>query len=504
MQRKQVSRLSRLDDVATRLARSRAKLAGVGGYALEPLRWLIVNDYADKMPDVWRDATQIGSWYESRMTDALDEFRARFLAGMPSAVDETIHENDEMYVFARDTLGADKARMVYLKLGSDLAHSIDQIADWRFGERKGEIKVLEFASGHGRNVRHLVRMFGPHRVSASDIYADAVAFNITQFGVNGKLSVHDPADFTWDQRFDLIVVPSLFSHLPEATFAPWIKALHALLTEEGILVFSTHGEHLQPYVTMPDDGIMFTAQSESVTLDHAEYGTSHVTEAFVARQIARATGHSSYSYTRRGFWNHQDFYIVPRRPSDDLASFDYHHGVVAHLDRLVLNPDGALEIAGWAKAIDATHDEYLQIRVCVDGVVVAQGPSRLRRDEVAVFWGEQARHSGYWFLVPEFVSFHTRDSVLVLEALGHDGTTCIEAMPVGALLTGDQHREGMGVRVPLRVSKPAASDQFRHPGAIPTCPSATGHGSGRVDRLDARHGAASTSLLPASVSRSDA
>ena len=120
---------------------------------------------------------------------------------------------------------------------------------------------------------------------------DAVKFNIEQFGVTGRVSVHDPNDLHWNERFDFIVVPSLFSHLPESTFAGWIAALYRLLTDDGILVFSVHGDYLQgPDGSMPESGILFHHQSESATLDKSEYGSTFVTEAFVRDQIQKSDG----------------------------------------------------------------------------------------------------------------------------------------------------------------------------------------------------------------------
>src|SRR6218665_3462052 len=47
---------------------------------------------------------------------------------------------------------------------------------------------LEFASGHGRFTRHLVKSLGAQRVTVSDVVADAVAFSGATFGVPTHLS----------------------------------------------------------------------------------------------------------------------------------------------------------------------------------------------------------------------------------------------------------------------------------------------------------------------------
>ena len=78
--------------------------------------------------------------------------------------------------------------------------------------------MLEFACGYGRNVRHLVRRFPRATITVSDIDGGAVAFASGRFGVCGRLSASEPEALLWDDRYDLIVVPSLFSHLSDATF----------------------------------------------------------------------------------------------------------------------------------------------------------------------------------------------------------------------------------------------------------------------------------------------
>ena len=74
--------------------------------------------------------------------------------------------------------------------------------------------VLEFASGHGRFTRHLVKALGADRVVVSDVVPDAVEFSRRTFGVEGFMSASVPEQVQWPQRYELVFVLSLFSHLP--------------------------------------------------------------------------------------------------------------------------------------------------------------------------------------------------------------------------------------------------------------------------------------------------
>lgn len=221
-----------------------------------------------------------------------------------SGISRRVDARDEALAYASDADGAARAEFEYIRLGRDAADVVEQIVAWAFPDGRS-IDVLEFACGYGRIVRHLVARFGADCVTASDIDADAVAFVAQEFGVDGKVSVAEPEQLAWTERFGLIVIPSLFSHLPDATFGRWVAALYRLLLPDGVLVFSVHGDHL------PDagdvDGIRFIAVSETRgRLDPGDYGTAYVTEAYVAARIAELPGRPPLARVERGFWDHQD------------------------------------------------------------------------------------------------------------------------------------------------------------------------------------------------------
>lgn len=371
-----------------------------------------------------------------QMRPSLELFLKNYLKGVPADLDEMIHPKDEMYTGTRVQLGEDKALMTYFKLGKDLSRTIEQIVDWRFKFRRSSIKVLEFACGYGRNVRYLVHLFPRENVFVSDIYEEAVRFNQAQFGVRGMVSTHEPGDLAWDERFDLIVVPSLFSHLPASTFSPWIAALFRLLTDQGILVFSVHGDHLLPReLKMPASGIYFVPESESATLDKREYGTSTVTERYVSEQISLATGSDSYGMTRRGFWNHQDFYIISKDKRVDASTFHYDYGIIAYLDNIFPADSGDLGLSGWAKDTHQGNNENLTVRVFLDQREAGSTSTFLSRQDVAHAWGESFTQTGYEVIIPNFFNRFNIKSALVVNVISTETNECIHALPVDVSLT---------------------------------------------------------------------
>lgn len=174
-------------------------------------------------------------------------------------------------------------------------------------------QVLEFASGHGRFTRHLVKALGAGRVTVSDVVPSAVGFSRQVFGVEGFLSASVPEDVQWPRRYDLVFVLSLFSHLPRSTWSRWLQVLRSAVAPGGLLVFSTHGIKAARFdsVQLDDDGFFFAPSSESSAIDVQEYGTAFTSEDFVVQRIAETWGAQALVHRSPvHFWNHQDAYVL--------------------------------------------------------------------------------------------------------------------------------------------------------------------------------------------------
>ena len=176
-------------------------------------------------------------------------------------------------------------------------------------------RVLEFASGHGRFTRHLVKALGAGRVVVSDVVPDAVEFSRCTFGVDGFMSASVPEQVQWPQRYELVFVLSLFSHLPRSTWSRWLKVLWDAVASGGLLVFSTHGVKAAAFdsVALDEEGFFFAPSSESNAIDAQEYGTAFTSEAFVLQRMAETCGTDALVHRAPvHFWNHQDAYVLRR------------------------------------------------------------------------------------------------------------------------------------------------------------------------------------------------
>lgn len=310
-----------------------------------------------------------------------------------------IHPADEMFEGAliscldQPTL----ARTSYFNAGWQLFHVVRQIAQWRFGGLDRVASFLDFACGYGRFARFLVSSLAPDRVWVSDIYDGAVRDLEARLGVHGVMSAVDPGEFRIDQRFDLVFVASLFSHLPDARFRAWLRRLHALVTPQGLLVFSVLGDSVLPAgSSMSASGLMFGRASESNSLSTSDYGVTYVTDAYVRAAIASACG-SGVSVRRvprcLGFL--QDLYVVGRGPQEAFDVAAIGPGVHGCLDDLTVLDERRLRLRGWA-ADFTTGRPVTQVTCHIVGDRRHRSACDRDRMDVASHFGvESMRHCGF-------------------------------------------------------------------------------------------------------------
>ena len=101
---------------------------------------------------------------------------------------------------------------------------------------------LDFGCGYGRVTRHLVRDLSPSAVTACDVDRSAVTFCATEFGCRALVLHQDPKRWLLPERYDLIWVGSVLTHLPEDRCNDLLDLLVLVLRRGGLLVFSSQGE----------------------------------------------------------------------------------------------------------------------------------------------------------------------------------------------------------------------------------------------------------------------
>lgn len=334
------------------------------------------------------------------------------------AIPLEIDARDEMLEFLRMSFEGDRERALfaYFRSGLSIADAMAQVLRWRFGAPGRIGCLLDFASGYGRVTRFLLREVPAERFWVSDIYAEAVRFQEERFGVHGVVSTLLPEDFACAERFDAILVTSLFTHLPEERFVGWLRRLLGLLRPGGVLVFSVHDEAiLEPGVSMPAEGFLFQELSESNTLDTSDYGSTWVTEGFVRSALARAAeGPVSLWRSPRGLCNFQDLYVAVR-PAEDESAVDFS-GLMIHaepwlqVERCVVT-DGALEMTGWALVRSGA---VCEIQVTLDGRLLATAPVDGPRSDVAAVFGDERFTRSGWGLTAALPPETARSAALLI------------------------------------------------------------------------------------------
>lgn len=321
----------------------------------------------------------------------------------PGAAGLGVDGRDEMLAFLLEAHGGDRDRALfqYFQSGESIARCLGQVLRWCFGPPgnpgdPGRLhSLLDFASGYGRVTRFLVREVPPERVWVADVYAEGVRFQAERFGVHALVSSIRPEDFVCAERFDAILVTSLFTHLPEERFVAWLRVLLGLLNPGGLLAFSAHSpEVLPPGVEMPASGFLFEPTSESGSLDTSDYGSTWVTQGFVRSALERAmslgapgapgAAAASLHLIERALCNFQDLYLAVPEPGVDFSSLAFQGEPQLFVEKAELDAGGNLELEGWAAV---RNGSVRDVEVWLDGERLGSARVEGERKDVRGFFG---------------------------------------------------------------------------------------------------------------------
>ena len=293
--------------------------------------------------------------------------------------------------------------------------------------------MLDFASGYGRLTRFLVHEQLADDVTVSDILEGGMEFQRQQFGARTILSTTQPENFAAPERYDLIFVASLFTHLPPATFTPWLRRLAELLTPAGLLIFTVHDESISPHTF--EGGISFESRSESRVLDVDDYGSTWVTESYVREQVAAIDPSFACVRMPRALAEWQDVYVISPSPIADAPPRRVPKGFVDQFEVL----DAGVRLQGWATAVSEKAE---RVEVKLDDEVVATTRDFAPRPDVAAWVGvETATDSGWELLIPHASIRSFRYQVATVSALSRDGEERILFLGTLDSLNGHVARE---------------------------------------------------------------
>lgn len=243
------------------------------------------------------------------------ELRRRYALATGAATAE-VHPEDHIFnwLIANPVFDSvDSAVAYYFNDGKNSALKLKQLLG-SLSVASQRKSMLEFACGYGCVSRHIVKVMPELELINCDIHPEAIEFlgqNIP--GATQLQSKTSPEDFSPERTYDYVFALSFFSHMPRNTWGRWLQRLYSAVSPGGYLLFTTQGEGSRQYhgePTIPEDGFWYSAQSEQVDLDVNDYGQTIVTPTFVVPEIAKIESARLVGLELRGWWGHQDLYVV--------------------------------------------------------------------------------------------------------------------------------------------------------------------------------------------------
>ena len=221
--------------------------------------------------------------------------------------------------------------------------------------------------------------------------------------------------------------------------------MYDLLTPNGILMFSVHDQCLlQPHIEMPANGMLFSPESESQSLDKEEYGTTYVTEKFVRKLVEEVSGGKAFVHRlRKGICRFQDLYVVTNQLVRDFSELKFNHQPGGYIDVAALTSKGNLYLEGWAADVNL-GGRIDEVQVVVNGEIVQRcEPFYDRPDVAAHFQKDAILQSGWNCYLPK--NAVTPQDVLIVKVINnYGGEWILETCTVKSLLSQRQSQSLLG------------------------------------------------------------
>jgi SAM-dependent methyltransferase len=231
-------------------------------------------------------------------------------------VDTTISPNETMH------------NQWYFQVGRSAA---DNIALAVLASHLTEVRhVLDLPCGHGRVLRHLVKLFPSAEFDACDLDLDGIRFCADTFGARAIHSKEELTSVVFDKLYDVIWVGSLFTHTSHDRTRRWLPFLTRYLSRNGVLVATVHGrwsEHVHkvaPYIgtaawqAIIDGyrecgyGYADYQKSDSHDFIGGSYGVSLAKPHVIVRDVEEIDSVRLLLYRERAWADHQDVLVIGR------------------------------------------------------------------------------------------------------------------------------------------------------------------------------------------------
>jgi SAM-dependent methyltransferase len=197
-------------------------------------------------------------------------------------------------------------------------------------------RVLDLPCGHGRVLRHLVKLFPGAEFIACDLDPDGVDFCARTFGARPIYSNENLLKVALDPDLDVIWVGSLFTHTSRDITRKWAAHLTQFLSPQGIVIATLHGrwsEYVHADSPFIDDqnwqriidsfdrrgfGYADYAKGAGHKYINGSYGVSLVKPHITMRDIEEIPGVRIHLYRERGWGDNHDLVVFGRPAYDAL------------------------------------------------------------------------------------------------------------------------------------------------------------------------------------------
>jgi SAM-dependent methyltransferase len=247
----------------------------------------------------------------SDLTGAIESAAGRF------KTPPTVHPDDHLFSYLikkHRTAGVER----YFKSGhaeaAQISRTISQL------HPKNELRILDFAAGYGRVIRHLPKFINGGAVVASDIHPQACEFIQTTFGIETHQSSLVPEELDVGEPYDFIYAHSFFSHVPDGLFGRWMAVLYRNLRLGGYLLVTTNGEaarrkHPQTFTPHfdPEKGYGFKPSVvDQPDIPTESYGSMNISHRYFVDHSDKLPGAMLISFRSQAWFGQQDEWIVQK------------------------------------------------------------------------------------------------------------------------------------------------------------------------------------------------
>lgn len=163
----------------------------------------------------------------------------------------------------------------YLRCGAEAAFLIRNYS--KYSGKKENLRILDFPCGYGRVTRWLRFLFPDCRLVGSDTTLDAIEFSKLNFAMEAFEAKANFQDNKIEEKFDLIWVGSLITHISQERGVELLDFLISLLDHDSKLFVSFLGEEMQYRFDAEDAPYGLTKESAEnilVTFREKGYGFS--------------------------------------------------------------------------------------------------------------------------------------------------------------------------------------------------------------------------------------